>query len=70
MCLARVQQEYLQPRKGLDEVDDCRRRMGRFDAERNDQVSEVRVKAGALCRRVHVTKTALLSPGGWATATQ
>jgi hypothetical protein len=40
-----VQQDYLQPRKGLDEVDNCRRRMARFYAERKDQVSEVLVKA-------------------------
>jgi hypothetical protein len=39
----RTQRDYMQPRKGLDEVDSCARRMARFDAERNDQVSDVRV---------------------------
>ena len=44
-----IQREFLQPKKGLDEVDNCGRRMARFDAERNDQVSDVRVHTGASC---------------------
>ena len=33
----------LLPKKGLEEVDNCARRLARFDAERDDQVSEIRV---------------------------
>ena len=39
----RWQRDVLLPKKGLEEVDNCARRLARFDAERDDQVSEIRV---------------------------
>ena len=50
--LPAVQRDYLLPSKGLQEVDAARRRMARFDTERNDAVSNIRVQTGA--RRVQL----------------